>query len=177
MGATHILIIGIILIFGAAGALALEKPKSPQLSLDSTSPHLEIWVDGWVPEIRLYANKKLEGEPIFHLNARGLFQKNELLCRWPGEEFDSANAANMVLGYRDVGAGIYEGCGKGSPILSTWGDGGTGAAVLYISVVHQDGDLITTSHQGQKFYFDLKAIPKRNRELLKAGKDFKAAGD
>lgn len=83
----------------------------------------------------------------------------------------------MVLGYSDIEGNKYEGCGEGGPVLSTWGDGGTGTAVLYVQVKKKLGSVIVTRHQGKDYYFDLRTIPEDNRKWMEAGDDMSTAGE
>ena len=155
----------------------LSAKSGPPVSLDSRSPHLMISTEGWIPKLKFFNNSALKGSPVFQLDAEGLRRGEKVLCRWPGGRFDLEKSYNMVLGYYDVDTGEYEGCGEGGPILSTWGDGGTGTAVLYIRISKRNGSIITTTHQGKDYYFDLNTIPKKNWEWLEAGNDFSSDGD
>ena len=168
-------IIAILLCLNSLPSFSAES--HPPLSLDSKSPHLMIWTDGWIPEINFYATSTLKGEPSFRLDVEGLHHQKKMLCHWPGGRFDSKKTYNMVLGYGDLEAGKYEGCGEGGPILSTWGDGGTGTAVLYIRVKKKSGSLITADFQTKEYFFDLKTIPENNWSWLEAGNDFTTHGE
>jgi hypothetical protein len=127
-----------------------------------------ILTDGWTPLLKFFSNKELKGAPVFQLDKSGLHKGEKILCGWPGGLFNPEKSFNMVLGYSNVESEKYEGCGEGGPVLSTWGDGGTGTAVLYVQVHNKLGSIIVTRHQGKNYYFDLKTIPKDSWSWLEA---------
>lgn len=164
-----------VALFFAFGYAVAETTDKPPVSLESDIPHVMIFAENWVPDIKLYETRELSGPPVFHLSKKGLYRGTHQLCSWPGGDYDTTKAPNMVLGY-DV-KGTYTPCSEGSPILSTWGDGGTGTAVIYISVADKKGSTARAVYRGKNYYLDLQSIPQNAWEWLKAGDDFKTAGD
>jgi hypothetical protein len=61
------------------------------------------------------------------------------------------------------------------PFLSTWGDGGTGTAVLYIEVAIVHPKAYELRYQGKPYYLPKTAIPSTAR--LINGAEVQSAGD
>jgi hypothetical protein len=151
------------------------------LKLETSKTHLQIFADSALPALTFRRKDQPKGKADIELNAEGLFVNGAKVCGWPGGRFDSNQSANMVLGYsslafRTAGKYEYKACPSDVPVKSTWGDGGTGAAALYVEVEQVSKDQAVMEFRGTPLYLDLKAI-KGKYQVLAPGSLSNKPGD
>ncbi|MDY7231220.1 hypothetical protein [Hyalangium rubrum] len=165
-------LLGLLALLLAPATWAAEGPRTV---LVKGRKYLFITDGSQPPKLSAYSSKDLKGTPAFVLDGQGLSFQGRKLCGWPGGSFDASKSYNMVLGYEDAERGRYVGCGEGLPFLSTWGDGGTGTAVLYIEVARVHPKSYELSYQGKAYYLPKTAIPPSTQ--LIDGAKVQSAGD
>ena len=67
-------------------------------------------------------------------------------------------------------------CREGGPIVSTWGDGGNGTAVLYFEVERIAGDIAEINDKSSKLFLDLRPL-KGKFSIRKPGEISNEPGD
>lgn len=124
------------------------------VKLDTKKTHLSIFLSAKLFPIKM--------GPIV-LNGEGLSVDDKLVCRWPDGKFDDAKAPNMILGYSSSafvsgGPTEYRPCPTDVPVRSTWGDGGTGAAALYVEVERVEKDRAEIRFRGKTYHLTLAPL-------------------
>ena len=143
--------------------------KNGLIHLNTSKTHLMIFTEPDLPTLEFRDLKKLEIK--IRLDHKGLFVGSKLVCSWPGGEYSTKDEENMVLGYiTPVSEFIkanakvkYEPCPADVPIKSTWGDGGTGAAALFIEVEKVNDNRADVRYRGEILHLDLSKIKGKYR--------------
>lgn len=92
-------------------------------------------------------------ETAMILNEKGLFFDDKEICHWVSDQdpdrYTQEKAFNLTFDKY---------CPIDSPVIATWGDGGTGAAVVYLRVEKLQGSQLRTSFRNNTLEFDLKTV-------------------
>lgn len=153
-------------VFAVGLVLSVVSFRSECFALDGVVPlnvkkiHLFI-LEPYSFPLRFYDSKTTAGKLELELNSKGLYRKGREICTWPNQKYDEKQAANMVLGYSNLefmkaGKYSYRPCPIDQPVKSTWGDGGAGAAALYIEIESIQDEWAQARVQGSTVYLSLK---------------------
>ncbi|MBC7385950.1 MAG: hypothetical protein H7301_07295 [Cryobacterium sp.] len=153
-------LVAFIGIFLLKGHEAQARDGVVQLNINKV--HLNLFQPYPLP-LKFFSNKQFSGAPLLELNSRGLLLRGRELCGWPNKKYDEKYSSNMVLGYSSLafltgGKVAYQPCSIDQPVKSTWGDGGTGPAALYIELEKSSADWVETRVQGVVAFLPLKPM-------------------
>jgi hypothetical protein len=145
--------------------------KEGVVLLNTKKTHLYFSDHGTTPKLEFRALKN--GPVKIRLDEKGAFIGTQLVCSWPKGKYESKDEPNMVLGYSTP---TYTPCPVDLPIKSTWGDGGTGVAALYVEVEKVEAERAEVKFRGETLELNLSGL-KGKYEIKKPGSLSNAVGD
>jgi hypothetical protein len=163
-----------------ASTSTFAKEGDGLLKLNDKKAHLKLRILSTLP-LRFFLFKNSDKTPVLELNSRGLEQMGQVLCGWPGGKFDPKRDGNMVLGFSSLaflsgGKSDYKPCPQDQPVKSTWGDGGTGGAALFVEIEKKSDEWAEVRVFGKSAFLPLKPLGK-NYDYLPAGSGLSTVGD
>lgn len=143
------------------------------IPINEKKSHLDFNLEKGVPHLKFYGSKDFKGKALIELNDQGLFINRTKKCEWPKGQFKKTESYNMVLKpisptTTKANHAEIQDCKDTLPIISTWGGGGTGTAVLYIEIDSIDNDTLLSTSNGKLVYLNLKDL-KSKYTLRKPG--------